>query len=152
MLESMNCRRTSWSPLNRCIALRESHLWQLPTSEKGIKVASRGYVAFSSHHFQGCQLSHVEGMRHYRLISVLMSSECLFKNQINSKRWATLPCIFHLGSQLSCYYLLNHTNYSQNWNCGHQDIKVINHKVTKDCSTVAVANSKMYLAEVETEI
>lgn len=43
-------------------------------------------------------------------------------------------------------------NYSQNWNCGHQDIKVINHKVTKDSSTVTVAKSKVYLAEVETEI
>lgn len=40
VLESVNCRRTCRSPLNCCIALRESHLWQLPTSEKGIKVAS----------------------------------------------------------------------------------------------------------------
>lgn len=40
VLESVNCQRTCRSSLNRCIALRESHLWQLPTSEKGIKVAS----------------------------------------------------------------------------------------------------------------
>lgn len=43
-------------------------------------------------------------------------------------------------------------SYSHSWNSGHQDMKVINHKVTKYSSTIHVAKSKTHLAESKTEI
>lgn len=83
VLESVNYWRTCWSPLNPCTGLLESYLWQLPASEKGIKVASQGYDILAFYHFQGCELRHIRGMRHYLPLSVLMSSECsVFKNRL----------------------------------------------------------------------
>lgn len=73
--ENVNCWRTCWSPLGCCVTLVESYPWQFPASENRSKVASHGYAVFASHHFQGCKLSHMKGMRHYLPLSALMSSE-----------------------------------------------------------------------------